>query len=228
MTYHCRYPRHKSFGFERFNLLNLFGNMARVRTEEKRRAILEAAATVFARHGYHPTTVAQIAAELNMGLGTFYRYFKSKLAVFEAVIEEVMGEVTVVLASESPTASTTVEAYRAQVERIGRALFAAFQKNRTLARLLFVEAPGISHELNEKLQAAVKFFGVATQAYLDNGVARGFLKKSLDTEVTALLINSMIFEGVRHVAAEGEAAQVLERWITASTLLLFEGISLRP
>ena len=40
--------------------------MARVRTEEKRRAILEAAATVFARHGYHPTTVAQIANELGI------------------------------------------------------------------------------------------------------------------------------------------------------------------
>ena len=174
------------------------------------------------RHGYHPTTVAQIAAELNMGLGTFYRYFKSKLAVFEAVIEEVMAEVTVVLASESPTASKTVVEYRAQVERIGRALYAAFQKNRTLARLLFVEAPGISHELNEKLLSAVKFFGVATQAYLDNGVSRGFLKKSLDTEVTALLINSMIFEGVRHVATP-ESTEVLERWITASTAPPFRG-----
>lgn len=200
--------------------------MARVRTEEKKRAILEAAATVFAKRGYHETTVVQIAAELGMGLGTFYRYFKSKLDVFHAVIEEVMGEVTLALASESPTASTTVDEYRAQVERVGRSLFAAFQKNRSLARLLFVEAPGISAELNEKLQAAVTFFGLATQAYLDNGVARGFLRKGLDTEVTALLINSMIFEGVRHVGA-AESTEVLERWIAASTGLLFEGISSR-
>lgn len=206
--------------------------MARVKTEEKRRAILEAAATVFARRGFHDTTVSQIAAELGMGLGTFYRYFKSKLDVFHAVIEEVMGEVTVVLASESPSASTTAAEYRAQVERIGRALFAAFQKNRSLARLLFVEAPGISAELNEKLQAAVTFFGISTQAYLDNGVSRGFLRANLDTETTALLINSMIFEGVRHVAAakggSDPEGRVLERWIAASTALLFEGISLGP
>lgn len=201
--------------------------MARVRTEEKRRAILEAAATVFARRGYHAATVGLIAAELGMGLGTFYRYFKSKLEVFHAVIEEVMAEVTVVLASESPTASTSVAEYRAQVERLGRALFAAFQKNRSLARLLFVEAPGISAELNEKLQAAVTFFGVATQAYLDNGVARGFLRAGLDTQITALLINSMIFEGVRHLAGAEDSSEVLERWIAASTALLFEGISIR-
>ena len=210
--------------------------MARVKTEEKRRAILDAAAIVFARHGFHDTTVGQIAAELGMGLGTFYRYFKSKLDVFHAVIEEVMGEVTMVIASESPSASTTVGEYRAQVERIGRALFAAFQKNRSLARLLFVEAPGISAELNEKLQAAVTFFGISTQAYLDNGVARGFLRAGLDTQTTALLINSMIFAGGRHVAQASESTRersppsdpedkVLERWIAASTALLFEGIS---
>ncbi|MDP1829651.1 MAG: TetR/AcrR family transcriptional regulator [Archangium sp.] len=202
--------------------------MARVKTEEKRRAILEAAAAVFAKRGYHATTVGQIAKHLDMGLGTFYRYFQSKLDVFHAVIEEVMGEVTLVLASESPTASTSLSEYRTQVERIARALFAAFQKNRSLARLLFVEAPGISVELNEKLQAAVTFFGSSTQAYLDNGVARGFLRPALDTELTALAINSMIFEGVRHVAAAGEATEVLERWIAASTGLMFEGISIRP
>ena len=200
--------------------------MARVRTEEKRRAILDASAKVFAKRGFHAATVGQIAAELGMGLGTFYRYFDSKLGVFHAVIEEVMGEVTTVLAQESPTASPTLREYRAQVERIGRALFAAFQANRSLARLLFVEAPGISAELNEKLQAAVTFFGLSTRAYLDNGVARGFLRPGLDTELTALAINSMIFEGVRHVATD-ESPQVLERWIAAISALLFEGISIR-
>ena len=90
-----------------------------------------------------------------------------------------------------------------------------------------MEAPGISAELNEKLQAAVTFFGIATQAYLDNGVARGFLRAGLDTEITALAINSMIFEGVRHLAGSGESKPLLERWISAALSLMFEGISLR-
>ena len=66
--------------------------MPRVKTEKKRREILEASAKVFSKHGFHAATVSQIADELGMGLGTFYRYFKSKLDVFHAVIEEVMGE----------------------------------------------------------------------------------------------------------------------------------------
>jgi hypothetical protein len=36
-------------------------------------------------------------------------------------------------------------------------------------------------------------------------VARGFLREHLDTELAALLINSMIFEGVRHVSPAGES-----------------------
>ncbi len=197
--------------------------MARVKTEQKRRAILDAAARVFARHGFHDSTVSQIADEEGIGLGTFYRYFESKLDVFHAVIDEVMGEVAKVLAPESASASETLEAYRAQVQRIGRGLFEAFQANRSLARLLFVEAPGISAELNEKLQATVMFFGVATQAYLENGVKRGFLRADLDVEITALLVNSMVFEGVRHLALREDASE-LERWTKAISGLMFDGV----
>ncbi|MFT3707566.1 MAG: TetR/AcrR family transcriptional regulator [Archangium sp.] len=200
--------------------------MPRVKTEKKRREILDAAAVVFAKRGYHATNVSHIADHLGIGLGTFYRYFKSKLDVFHAVIDEVMTEVAKVLAEESATASETLEAYRAQVERIGRMLFDAFEKNRALARLLFVEAPGISAELNEKLRATTAFFGIATAAYLDNGVRRGFLRAGLDSEITALAINGIIFEGVRHLAeVEGDRTALLERWISAILRLMFEGVA---
>ena len=197
--------------------------MPRVKTEQKRRDILDAAARVFSKHGFHAATVAQIAEEQGIGLGTFYRYFDSKLDVFHAVIDEVMGEVAAVLAPESATASQTLQEYRVQVERIGRGLFDAFQQNRALARLLFVEAPGISIELNEKLQATVSFFGIATQAYLENGVTRGVLRNDLDAEVTALLVNSMVFEGVRQLAAKEDPADLV-RWTKAITALMFDGV----
>ena len=58
-------------------------------------------------------------------------------------------------------------------------------------------------------------------------MSRGFLKGSLDTEIVALLINSMIFEDVRHLSATGESNEGLERWLSASAALMFEGISIR-
>jgi AcrR family transcriptional regulator len=199
--------------------------MPRTKTEAKRKAILDAAAKVFAQKGYHPASVADLAAEVGMGLGTFYRYFKNKLDVFHAVIDQVLLEVSQVVASEQPTDSTTLKAYRAQVERIGMGLFRAFDHNRQLARLLFVEAPGIDAELNAKLRESVVLFGQMTQAYLENGVARGFLRAGLDTETTALAVNAMIFEGVRHVAIAQDPEAGRERWSKAVIAMMFSGIS---
>lgn len=185
---------------------------------------MKAAAKVFAARGYHPATVAQVADEVGMGLGTFYRYFENKLDVFHAVIDQVLAEVGQVVARELPTDSGTAAEYRAQVERIGLGLFEAFDANRQLARLLFIEAPGIDAALNEKLRAAVALFGTMTQAYLDNGVARGFLKQDLDTETTALAVNAMIFEGVRQLAVAADPKAGRARWAKAVIALMFTGI----
>lgn len=46
--------------------------------EQRRRAILKAAAKVFSEKGYHKTRISDIAARANMGHGTVYRFFKSK------------------------------------------------------------------------------------------------------------------------------------------------------
>jgi AcrR family transcriptional regulator len=53
-------------------------------TDDRRRAILECAARLFHHYGHSKTTVADIAREAQMGVGTFYLVFPSK----EAIVEE--------------------------------------------------------------------------------------------------------------------------------------------
>jgi AcrR family transcriptional regulator len=53
-------------------------------TDERRRAILDCAARLFRHYGHSKTTVADIAREAQMGVGTFYLVFPSK----EAIVEE--------------------------------------------------------------------------------------------------------------------------------------------
>lgn len=53
-------------------------------TDARRRAILECAARLFHHYGHSKTTVADIAREAQMGVGTFYLVFPSK----EAIVEE--------------------------------------------------------------------------------------------------------------------------------------------
>jgi AcrR family transcriptional regulator len=44
----------------------------------RRQEILDAAARLFAKHGYSQTDTQVIADELQVGKGTIYRYFPSK------------------------------------------------------------------------------------------------------------------------------------------------------
>ena len=53
-------------------------------TDDRRRAILECAARLFHHYGQAKTTVADIAREAQVGVGTFYLVFPSK----EAIVEE--------------------------------------------------------------------------------------------------------------------------------------------
>jgi len=48
------------------------------RGKERRRQLMDHAATRFAENGYHPTSVAEIVQGLGVGKGVFYWYFSSK------------------------------------------------------------------------------------------------------------------------------------------------------
>jgi AcrR family transcriptional regulator len=56
----------------------------------RREQILEAAARLFARHGYAETDTQLLAEELGVGKGTLYRYFPSKQDVFLAAVDRVI------------------------------------------------------------------------------------------------------------------------------------------
>lgn len=58
----------------------------------RREEILDAAAKLFAKHGYTDTDTQLLADELGVGKGTLYRYFPSKQALFLAAVDRVMGE----------------------------------------------------------------------------------------------------------------------------------------
>jgi AcrR family transcriptional regulator len=56
------------------------------------RQILDAAARLFAKHGYADADTQLLADELGVGKGTLYRYFPSKKALFLAAADRVMRQ----------------------------------------------------------------------------------------------------------------------------------------
>jgi AcrR family transcriptional regulator len=60
----------------------------------RREQILDAATTLFARHGYRNTDVQYVADALEVGKGTVYRYFPSKEALFLGAVDQAMRRLT--------------------------------------------------------------------------------------------------------------------------------------
>lgn len=55
--------------------------------QERREAILDAAAQVIARKGYHNASIADICKKIKISNGALYKYFKNKESLFRAVLD---------------------------------------------------------------------------------------------------------------------------------------------
>jgi hypothetical protein len=111
------------------------------------------------------------------------------------------------------------------VRRIGYRLYDLFAADPALGRLVFVDLAAVDDGLRERLLLAYRTFAGYTEAYLRNGVGKGFLRADLDVATTALVVNGMIFEGAAQVARAEHPETLRDRWIEATVRLLFDGIT---
>jgi AcrR family transcriptional regulator len=193
------------------------------RTELRRDEILDAAERVFAENGYHETGIADIAAELGIGHGTFYRYFRNKHDIAATVMERVVARIAAAGLEEDPEASETLEEYREQTGRVLHRMFDLIDDHPMVMRFFHSESLVVDAD---RLSAALDGYAEFTAQFLRNGMRRGFLRADLDAEVTAQALVGIIFEGTRRAlrSAAGGAA-VRERWIAAGTALMFDGVA---
>ncbi len=97
----------------------------------RRDEILAAARRVFARQGFRGTTIADIAEEAGIALGTIYLYFPSKDDVFAALNEQ-LADLIVGALMQPAEEGGLEEAVRTRVNNV----FAACAENRDLVRLV--------------------------------------------------------------------------------------------
>ncbi len=111
--------------------------------EERRRQILDAAAAVFARRGYHRARTREIADEAGVSEGTVYNYFKSK----EDLLISLVGRVALVSLPQV-SAFERGEGLRSVLTALLTAWFENIDRNRDLLKAVVPEI--ISHrELRE-------------------------------------------------------------------------------
>ncbi|MFQ6225713.1 TetR/AcrR family transcriptional regulator [Nocardia sp. NPDC002869] len=179
------------------------------RKAELRQEIIDTAFVCFAEKGYHATGIADIATQLGIGHGTFYRYFSNKRDIIDHVIDDLAARIIDALGTDNaPDAATTLDQYQEQIDRIGVALTRILLADRRVARLLLFHATGIDDELTRRLYGLLDTADALTAGYLDHGVELGYLRADLDTINTARAVTGMLLAGVAHGLRDPDEAAI--------------------
>ena len=109
----------------------------RVSGDERRRQIIEAAATLFSRHGFRGTTTREVAKAVGISEATVFKHFTTKDELYTAIIEN-KALTQQVLGVLAPLAETRDDV--TLLRTLATELIARTQSDPTLMRLLFFSA----------------------------------------------------------------------------------------
>lgn len=158
------------------------------RREERRAAIVQAAAPLFARQGFAGTTTAGIAATAGISTGSLFYYFHDKNAIFRAIFEDDIA------------ATRDLFERLADIEAPLTSLLTIVGELAAPARDEL--APGLMVELIRRAgeDAALMEAVAATEALVQDGVAdlierageRGLVDRELDPHEAARWIRTIV------------------------------------
>ena len=196
--------------------------MVKEDTRSKRQAIIEAARKIFAMKGYEDTTIAEIAEDAGIAVGTVYLYFGNKRDIYTSISLD--WAASLAAAFEDPTiAELPIEQVpRAMIE----ATFRICHKDSDMMSLFQVDIQ--SEEEIQKHKAADELITRIIDNFFRQAIARGQLAP-FDTEMSTKIIfgmvHSVLFEcfcvegGEREELYRERTIEIVER--------LFFGPSLR-
>ena len=154
--------------------------------QARKAALLDAARRVFEKRGFLDTRVADIVAEARVAQGTFYTYFDSKDAVFQAVATGVVGEMLVALRADAHGGTPYERAYAA-MER-----FVDAYRPRARIIALIEQVGTFTPELRHlRLQVREAFVERAARGIAHQQEA-GIADRSLDPVLAAEVLGAMV------------------------------------
>ena len=118
------------------------------RKEQHRLEILQAAEQVFARQGYHTTTMEEVAEECGWSKGTLYLYFKSKEDLFFSIMLEKMDQFSNTLLPELKAS----EDIHVMIAALVNAHFGFFSENKDFFQLVLSEQGKVMHSSDSGLR----------------------------------------------------------------------------
>src|SRR6201995_3084353 len=149
--------------------------------EQRRHAIVDTSAKVFARQGYHATSITELCAANDLGKGALYHYIGSKEKLLAAIHDRVMDEVMigadrVAAAGGSPSK---------QLAMLGEELLDVIHRYPDHVWVFLHEFPALTGERAEQFRVRRRGYGRRVEKILQAGVAAGEFR-ALDPRLTAM------------------------------------------
>jgi len=167
------------------------GNNNRELAKEKRREqILRAASKIFAKKGYHHTSVSEVVGKCGMAQGTFYLYFKNKRDVFEALLDEFTGNVYRAFFIPGAEEVKTKEQLSQRLLAAAQSAIEMLISNKDLARIFLVEAAAREPGFDPKVAAFYERITTNAAANMKQWMDRGLLRRA-DPAVIAHCVVAM-------------------------------------
>jgi TetR/AcrR family fatty acid metabolism transcriptional regulator len=155
---------------------------------EKRRLILRAAITVFARNGYHKSRVSDVATEAGVAYGLVYHYFGSKEILLETIFRRTWSRMLEAVEAVEQEAGSA----REQLAAVARIVLGSWETDPELVRVLVREvarSPQLGREVDE-----IEHAFAALERIVVRGQEAGELRAELDSRFAAWVLYGALEE----------------------------------
>ena len=151
--------------------------------------IIEKACELYFQYGVKNTSMDELAASLGISKRTIYKNFKDKEDILKSLILKLRDERNKVFKGFIVEGLNAIEMFIKVIET---------QKKMPVSNSKFIQDiykyyPKIAKILQENIEQNNKFL----QEFLEKGIAQGYIRNDLNTEVTAFLVEDSTYTYIR-------------------------------
>ncbi len=187
------------------------------------RKLLDAAAVEFGEKGFHAASVISITSRAEVALGSFYTYFDSKDALFQALVQDMSSQVKSHAASAVGALKENAEPSALDVEEVALASFLRFASEHKEIYRIIDES-----EFVDPVAYRAHYEGTAARILerLQAGAQAGELSPDVEEAHAWAVMGMNVFLGLRYAVWSQDsdsldiasiARKILEKGIAQST-----------
>jgi TetR/AcrR family transcriptional regulator, fatty acid metabolism regulator protein len=186
---------------------------AKAPPRDKRRNILDAAITVFARQGFHSTRVSDIADEAGVAYGLVYHYFNSK----DEVLNELFAERWSLLLAAIDEADASAETPRSKLAAVAAFIVDSYRHNPELMKVIIVEVTRAANSFGRTHLPEIRRAYDSITKIVADGQEVGAFRRDIDPAFASMsfygaieqLLSGWIFELIPASSADFDQAKEL-------------------